>query len=131
MTWIDLGDPMPRPAPERYQPLEWDVGEICPLPAFSGTLDRSFSEVLDARVSHREFGFVDDHELGALLWLACRTRGVGASNLGFDLEHRAAPSAGAIHPIHIVVRRPGDNRWWLYAPRCVNPPHCSRIAAIG
>ncbi|HGP1315898.1 TPA: nitroreductase family protein, partial [Pseudomonas aeruginosa] len=74
-------------------------------------------EVIDARASHREFGSVDDQQLGAFLWLACRTRGVGASELGFDLEHRAAPSAGAIHPIHVVVKRPEDDRWWLYVPR--------------
>lgn len=117
MTWIDLGDPLPRLAPEWYAPVEWDAGEICPLPSSSGTLDRSFNEILDARVSHREFGLVDDYQLGTFLWLACRTRGVGASDLGFDLEHRAAPSAGAIHPIHIVVKRPGDDRWWLYEPK--------------
>jgi hypothetical protein len=72
---------------------------------------------LDARASHREFGVVHDQQLGAFLWHACRTRGSGTSNLGFDLEHRAAPSAGAIHPVHIVVKRPEDDRWWMYEPR--------------
>lgn len=117
MTWIDLADPLPRAAPEPYALIEWEVGEACSLPSSSGALDRSFSEVLDARVSRREFGLVDDHQLGSFLWMACRTRGVGASNLGFDLEHRAVPSAGAIHPIHVVVKRPCDDRWWLYEPR--------------
>ncbi|WP_160319196.1 nitroreductase family protein [Pseudomonas libanensis] len=117
MTWIDLGDPTPRLAPERYEPLEWEIGDVCPLPASSEALDRPFGEVLDARASHREFGVVYDLQLGAFLWHACRTRGSGTSNLGFDLEHRAAPSAGAIHPIHIVVKRPEDDRWWMYEPR--------------
>src|SRR5690606_26004583 len=117
MTWIDLADPLPRSAPEPYTPIEWELGETRSLPSTSGVPDRSFNEVIDARASHREFGFVDDQQLGAFLWLACRTRGVGASELGFDLEHRAAPSAGAIHPIHVVVKRPGDDRWWLYVPR--------------
>lgn len=117
MTWRDLGDPLPRPVPERYEPLEWELGEARPLPASSEALARPFSEVLDARASHREFGVIRDQQLGAFLWHACRTRGVGTSNLGFDLEHRAAPSAGGIHPIHIIVRRPGDDRWWLYEPK--------------
>lgn len=117
MTWIDLGDPLPRPSPERYEPIEWEAGEICPLPAFSGVLTQPFSEVLDTRMSQRQFGVADEQQLGAFLWHACRTRGVGASELGFDLEHRASPSAGAIHPIHIVVKRPGDDRWWLYQPK--------------
>lgn len=117
MTWIDLGDPLPRPVPEWYEPLEWELGEACPLPASSVVLAQPFSKVLDARASHREFGVVHDQQLGTFLWHACRTRGVGTSNLGFDLEHRAAPSAGAIHPIHIVLKRPGDDRWWLYDSR--------------
>lgn len=117
MTWIDLADPLPKEVPEPYVPIEWEVGEICSLPRFSGAPDLPFSEVLDARASHREFGSLDDHQLGSFLWMACRTRGVGASNLEFDLEHRAAPSAGAIHPIHVVVKRPSDDRWWLYEPR--------------
>lgn len=117
MTWIELGDPLPKPVPERYEPLEWEMGEVCPLPASSEALVRPFGEVLDARTSHREFGVVHDQQLGAFLWHACRTRGNGTSNLGFELEHRAAPSAGAIHPIHIVVKRSGDVRWWMYQTR--------------
>lgn len=117
MTWIDLADPLPRSTPEPYTPIMWGLGETFSLPSTSDVPDRPFSEVIDARASLREFGSVDDQQLGAFLWLACRTRGVGASELGFDLEHRAAPSAGAIHPIHVVVKRPGDDRWWLYVPR--------------
>lgn len=117
MTWIDLADPIPRSVPEPYTPIEWEMDETFSLPFAPGGPDRPFSEIIDARASDREFGFVDDQQLGAFLWLACRTRGVGSSKLGFDLEHRAAPSAGAIHPIHVVVKRPGDDRWWLYVPR--------------
>lgn len=117
MTWIDLANPVPKAAPESYVPIKWEVGEIYTLPSLSGGPNRPFYDVLDERVSHREFGVVKDDQLGSFLWVACRTRGSSASNLGFDLEHRAAPSAGAIHPIHIVIKRPGDDRWWLYEPR--------------
>lgn len=116
MTWIDLGDPLPRSNPERYTPVGWELGEICPLPASAQTLSRPFGEVLDGRTSQRMLGVVDDEQLGAFLWHSCRTRGSAASNLGFDLEHRAAPSAGAIHPVHVMVNRPDDARWWLYQP---------------
>lgn len=117
MTWIDLGDPLPRPSPARYEPTEWDVGQVCPLPPCKQGLSLTFEEVLDARVSQRQFSLMNDQQLGDFLWHACRTRGVGASNLGFDLEHRASPSAGAIHPIHIVLKRPGCAEWWLYQPK--------------
>lgn len=117
MTWIDLGDPSPKAATEQYTPVDWDVGAMCQLPPPSEGPRRSFCEALDARVSRREFGPLDDDQLSTFLWLTCRTRGVGSSNLGFNLEHRAAPSAGAIHPIHVVIKRPDDERWWLYEPR--------------
>lgn len=121
MTWIDLGDPLPRSSPKRYEPIEWEAGEICLLPVCSDdATSLPFNDVLDARVSHRQFGVVDDKQLGAFLWHACRTRGLGPSDLGFDLEHRAAPSAGAIHPIHVVLKRPGDIRWWLYQAKAHN-----------
>ncbi|WP_139114613.1 nitroreductase family protein [Pseudomonas sp. 24 E 1] len=116
MTWIDLGDPLPRSSPERYVPIDWEVGEVSLLPICSSGLTQEFGEVLDARTSQRDFGVVNDQQLGAFLWHACRTRGVGASELGFDLEHRASPSAGAIHPIHVVLKRPRCERWWLYQP---------------
>jgi hypothetical protein len=117
MTWIDLGDPLPRTIPEPYAPVKWDVGEVCSLPSSFGAISRSFSEILDGRVSHHKFGALGDDQLSKFLWMACRTRAVAPSKLGFDLEHRAAPSAGAIHPIHVVIKRPSDNRWWLYEPR--------------
>lgn len=116
MTWIDLGNPLPKPSPELYEPIEWEEGAICPLPPFPDALIQPFTETLDSRASQRTFDIVDDQQLAKFLWHACRTRATGASTFGFDLEHRASPSAGAIHPIHVVIKRPGDNRWWLYRP---------------
>lgn len=117
MTWIELGDPRPKQLPEIYEPIQWQTGETRPLPASPEALDLPFGEILSLRMSQRSFKVVDDQQLGRFLWHACRTRGMGASELGFDLEHRASPSAGAIHPIHVVMKRPGDDRWWLYRPR--------------
>ena len=117
MTWIDLGNPLPRQVPANYQPIQWSVGEVRRLPAGAReALTQPFSDVLDARVSVRQFGLLTDNDLGRFLWHACRTRGTGNSGLGFDIEHRAAPSAGALHPIHLVLKRPDDARWWLYQP---------------
>lgn len=117
MTWIDLGDPLPKKKPNRYEPIEWDVGELFQLPGCSEELMWPFNKVLNERFSKRDFGSLDDQSLGSFLWSTCRTRGIALSNLGFDLEHRSSPSAGAIHPIHIIIKRPEDSRWWLYQPK--------------
>lgn len=38
------------------------------------------------------------------------------SPLGFDLQQRSIPSAGAIHPIHLVMQVPGSADWARYNP---------------
>ncbi|NWD69157.1 nitroreductase family protein [Pseudomonas gingeri] len=117
MTWIDLGNPTPKLSPERYTLVRWQTGEIYQLAARTGSASLSFDQVLESRRTEREFGGLDDTQLGSLLWQACRCQETWSSPLGFDLEHRAAPSAGAIHPIHVLINKPGDLRWWLYQPQ--------------
>ncbi|MBU1297075.1 MAG: dehydrogenase [Gammaproteobacteria bacterium] len=117
MTWIDLGDPNPKLYHDKYIPIQWDVGKVAYLPSPNNSITRSFIDVIDSRESQRYFSVITEIQLGEFLWHSCRTRGIGVSNLGFDLEHRASPSAGAIHPIHVVIKRPNDVFWWLYQPQ--------------
>lgn len=117
MTWIDLGDPVPKPTLDEYTPIQWDIGEVVYLSSPKNTINQSFTDVIDSRVSLRNFGFITEPQFEEFLWHSCRTRGIGASTLGFDLEHRASPSAGAIHPIHVIIKRPQDVQWWLYQPQ--------------
>lgn len=117
MTWIDLGNPNPKHYYDKYTPIQWDVGKIAYFSAPNDPVLRSFIDVIDSRESQRYFCALTDSQLGDFLWHSCRTRGIGTSNLGFDLEHRTSPSAGAIHPIHVVIKRPSDVLWWLYQPQ--------------
>lgn len=41
-------------------------------------------------------------------------QGTGGDELGFALSHRPCPSAGAIHPIHLLVIDPQAGRWLRY-----------------
>ncbi|UMY49286.1 nitroreductase family protein [Pseudomonas azotoformans] len=117
MTWIDLGNPSPKLSPSRYNLVKWQTGEVQRLTASTAGSTTTFNQVIEGRKSDRQFGPIDDQQLGALLWQACRCREVWPSDLGFDLEHRSTPSAGAIHPIHVLINKPGDCRWWLYQPQ--------------
>lgn len=117
MTWIDLGNPSPKLSPTQYVLLKWQTGEVRRLEAGTSASSVTFNQVLDSRKTDRQFDPISDKQLGALLWQACRCREIWSSDLGFDLEHRAAPSAGAIHPIHVLINTPGDSRWWLYQPQ--------------
>lgn len=60
MTWTDLGDPLPRQEPRRYQTIQWDIGEVYRLPVcVLAALTQPFSDVLDARMTVRQFGVLD------------------------------------------------------------------------
>jgi hypothetical protein len=117
MTWIDLGNPIPKPANEQHKLFQWETGEVQRLSPGSHVAMPSLCRVLQERRTVRRFAPLEDDRLSDFLWHACRSHETWTSDLGFDLEFRASPSAGAIHPIHLVINRPGDPRWWLYEPR--------------
>jgi len=115
MDWIDLGSPKPRPSTIKYRPHTWPQElSVVPLQRPS-TPSRRFADVIGSRRSCREFVPVRAQEmlsaLAALFWLACRTKMEGDDSIGFPISHRPSPSAGAIHPIHILANIPGLRTW--------------------
>ncbi len=124
MDWIDLKSPSPKPTPEAYAPFTWPAGRYRALepviendgpskvPTALGAL-----QLLDRRRSQRSFTHLRPEELSALLWFSARTQATANSNLGFQLEQRPSPSAGAIHPVHVLVLIPGDTEWCRYDGR--------------
>lgn len=115
-NWADLGNPCPRKEPLRYTPLAWPLGRRIPLPIASGSscLSKPIADVLLHRRTKREFSFLSTEMLGALTWLTCQTQQTGHEDLGFPLSLRPCPSAGAIHPIHLLVIGPEGDGWFRY-----------------
>lgn len=101
--WKELLDPIPLPEPSTYSPLVWPVTSTKPLPVAITPPGRRFFEVVESRITRREFSLLDDASLSSLLWHSCRTKEQVRSNYGFALEHRPVQSAGAIHPIHLLI----------------------------
>lgn len=116
MTWIDLGNPHPLSAARPYTPLVWPTGALVALPAPSEGDTRPFGEVALGRRTRRSFSALDARQLSTLLTLTCRVQQVGDTELGFPLTRRPAPSAGAIHPIHLILLEPGTSDWQRYDP---------------
>jgi SagB-type dehydrogenase family enzyme len=114
MTWIDLGNPVPHAETGIYTPFCWPVGEINYLPVPTNLPEKSFCEVISARRTTRTFGRIDLSDLSTLLWLTCRSQVWGDSALGFPVTKRPTPSAGAIHPVHVLVNSSNDHKWWRY-----------------
>jgi SagB-type dehydrogenase family enzyme len=76
----------------------------------------NLAELLELRQTRRDFKKpIEDVQLGEFLWLACRNRSSRPSPFGSDQESRVHPSAGAMHPIHILVAR-DIGSWMRYEP---------------
>lgn len=128
MTWKDLGNPHPRPEPAPYTPLEWPEGKALVFEDDVPTMERpetllafsasavSFSSLAGSRRTRYGFGALGLATLGTLFTFTNKVLLQGSDQLGFALSQRPAPSAGAIHPIHVIAHLPGSPRLHRYDP---------------
>lgn len=116
MTWINLGNPRPLDIPIPYRPFEWPVAEVIKLPVPGELRKCDFFEVLEGRRSRRVFDKISMDHIADLLWYCCRVQQNKHADLGFPLSIRSYPSAGSIHPIHVLVNWSGKEGWLRYDP---------------
>jgi SagB-type dehydrogenase family enzyme len=109
-------DPVPRALPVRYRSYVWPTGATTQLAPRAQPLKLDLAALLDERQTRREFSkHLDEVALGELLWLACRSRSSRPSAFGPDQESRVHPSAGAMHPIHVLLAHE-TGPWLRYDP---------------
>lgn len=112
-----MPDPAPRLHPTVATPVAWPVQGLVPLEAGTAPWPVDLATTLARRRSVHARGPLTLSALGALLWHTCRTLTVAASPYGFELQQRPTPSAGAIHPVHLILQAPGTGGWARYNPR--------------
>lgn len=109
-------DPLPRTIPSFYEPLQWPDGALTALTPRSEPLHVDVVELLEQRQSRRDFSRdMTANELSDFLWLACRSRTARPGPYGFLQESRPYPSAGGMHPIHVLLAR-AEECWMRYDP---------------
>lgn len=116
MTWHDLGDPRPLDRVEQYVPYSWPKGNVRELPVPDSLPTTSFVDVVSSRRTRRVFNRLSVNQLSQLLWLSCRCQEKGDLSLGFPIELHPVSSAGAIHPIHVLIFETTDQLLWRYNP---------------
>lgn len=116
MEWPDLKNPRPWSEPRPYEPVVWPETQFVPLPESLIPDTPPFAAVVEMRRTRYSFAPLLDDQLGALMQLTCRVRATLAGPLSFAQSHRPVPSAGAIHPVHVVLHRPGDAALLRYDP---------------
>lgn len=113
---IGVNDPLPLTSPRLYEPLQWPSGASIALTPRSEPLPVDIVALLEQRQTRREFNRdLTAGELGDFLWLACRSRSSRPGPFGFAQESRPYPSAGGMHPIHVLLARAGEE-WMRYDP---------------
>lgn len=120
-----MPDPVPRSRPWIYAPVAWPVEGIVPLESGATRWMIDLASTLTRRRSVRSCGPLTLSALGALLWQTSRTLAVAMSPYGFEIQQRPTPSAGAIHPIHLVLQEPNTGRWARY------DSHAHRLELLG
>lgn len=127
LPWAGLGNPKPRINVNPYRPIKWQESESIALPEATTDLhrqylaqisekDRYYNEVVKARRTRYEFGRPPIDAISLLFDISCRVRAEIPSSFGFPLTRRQAPSAGGVHPIHLVLHFDGENSLCRYDP---------------
>lgn len=116
MSWIDLGVPRLRNSVQSYVPISWSIEYelMLPKPNLLAIEKLDILSLLQTRRTCRDFKSISIEKLADLFGLAFSVQFVGNDALGFPLQKRSYPSAGAIHPIHILFVRPDDNTFYRY-----------------
>lgn len=125
-SWIDLGEPAPRPEVILYKPYSWPAIGIIDITEEYEAPDIGFFDVVNKRRTYRDLERIDIPKISEIMSLLLRTRFWGDDSLGFSKVLRPVPSAGAIHPIHVLVSSPTDEHWLRYLPdhhvfECLDP----------
>lgn len=116
MTWIDLGTPKPRTEILPYSPYVWetlDVLQLCTPQPFD--VVPFAATVLDRR-TRRAFKALSDVQLSRFFWLTSHRTSLRDQSPNTPVLSHPVPSAGSIHPIHVIVSRFDDSSWWRYEP---------------
>lgn len=111
-----MHEPRPYASPQPYDPVTWPDGARVQLEPRSSALPVNLTELLEQRQTRRDFTReLTAADLGEFLWLACRSRSSRPGPYGTPQESRPHPSAGGMHPIHVLVARDGQP-WQRYDP---------------
>lgn len=117
MAGIPTDEPRPRTAPLPWEPFEPRCTGVETLPIPADPAPRGFIDVLRSRRS-AVGGPVELGRVAELLWHAVATKGhAPAGRAGLPVEWRAAPSAGALHPISVVCIPESAEGAFFYDPR--------------
>jgi SagB-type dehydrogenase family enzyme len=141
-----MKNPLPRTTEKKGISFEYPIQSTFKLPASISAIPARFDEVISKRRSTRNFSGITLQQLSDILWYTAKVKKTFVQDNGYILTHRGTPSAGARHPIDIVIYNPkifNNEHFYYYNPfehslnQLTNPntqpltQHINQIVPIG
>lgn len=104
-----MNNPIPKDTFEKYEPFNYPVSSTIKLRDDFKNSDRNFIDVLLSRRSSDDVNYFNSHSIDELLFYSAKIQLIGEDISGFPVSKRAAPSAGARHPIDLLISMPEKN----------------------
>ena len=102
-----MENPRPKDKHEKFTPFIYTIKQKQKLNKEFEKREEDFLKVFFARRSYNEFSEISIAEVEELLFYSCHIMSGSMDEFGFFLTKRVAPSAGARHPIDLLISLPG------------------------
>lgn len=98
-----MNNPQPKPTEERVTSFDYPIQHTVKLSQDIDPLSARFDEVITSRKSQRTFSGINLQQLSNILWYTAKVKQTFVQENGYILTHRGTPSAGARHPIDMLI----------------------------
>ncbi len=98
-----MKNPQPRTTEKPVAPFDYPIQHTIKLSKSIDPIPASFDEVITKRKSARTFSGINLGQLSNILWYTAKVKKTLLQDNGYILTHRGTPSAGARHPIDILI----------------------------
>jgi len=98
-----MKNPQPKATEERVTIFDYPIQHTINLSRNIDPLPARFDEVITDRKSKRDFSRISLQQLSNILWYTAKVKQTFVQDNGYILSHRGTPSAGARHPIDILI----------------------------
>ncbi|MFD2602600.1 hypothetical protein [Flavobacterium suzhouense] len=98
--------------------FNYSIKEVIKLSREIQPLHTNFDTVINNRKSSRVFNKITLQQIGDILWYVAKVRNTFLQDNGYILTHRGTASAGARHPIDLIINSPvlSEKDFYYYNP---------------
>jgi SagB-type dehydrogenase family enzyme len=102
-----MENPFPKDIEGIVHPFGYPIKQTIRLAVPASDKETNFFDIVHTRKSRRNLGALTDAQIHELLWYSSKVLDLHYQDNGYILSHRPAPSAGARHPIDLLVIHQG------------------------